>query len=111
MAFINGSAGEGFPDSSGADVQFATNTTETTLDMENNSSSMLALKTNINAMFLVIMGSIIIFMQAGFGFLEAGSIRAKNTTSVLIKNYADLTFGKQNDLNIVSIRIIGSTAC
>ena len=56
------------------------------------------LKTNLNAMFLVIMGSIIIFMQAGFGFLEAGSIRAKNTTNILIKNFADLTFGKINDL-------------
>ena len=56
------------------------------------------LKTNLNAMFLVIMGSIIIFMQAGFGFLEAGSIRAKNTTNILIKNFADLTFGKIDDL-------------
>merc|ERR1719414_1405513 len=39
------------------------------------------------------MGSVIIFMQAGFGFLEAGSIRAKNTTSILMKNFIDLTFG------------------
>ena len=51
------------------------------------------LKENLNAMFLVIMGAMIIFMQAGFGFLEAGSIRAKNTTNILIKNFADLTFG------------------
>ena len=51
------------------------------------------LKSNINAMYLVIMGSVIIFMQAGFGFLEAGSIRAKNTTNILIKNFVDLTFG------------------
>ena len=57
------------------------------------------LKSNINAMYLVIMGSIIIFMQAGFGFLEAGSIRAKNTTNILIKNFVDLTFG--NFLGII----------
>ena len=52
------------------------------------------LQTNLDQFFLVIMGVIIIFMQAGFGFLEAGSIRAKNTTNILIKNYADLCAGK-----------------
>ena len=48
---------------------------------------------NSDDFFLVVMGIIIIFMQAGFGFLEAGSIRAKNTTNILIKNYADLCAG------------------
>ena len=52
-----------------------------------------ALLSNSNDYFLVVMGIIIIFMQAGFGFLEAGSIRAKNTTNILIKNYADLCMG------------------
>ena len=59
----------------------------------NATMSVTILKTNLNALFLVIMGTIIIFMQAGFGFLEAGSIRAKNATSILIKNFADLLFG------------------
>ena len=40
------------------------------------------------------MGALIILMQAGFGFLEAGAVRAKNTTNILIKNYTDLCFGK-----------------
>ena len=40
------------------------------------------------------MGTLIIFMQAGFAFLEAGSVRAKNTINILIKNFSDLCFGE-----------------
>ena len=63
------------------------------LQMEKQSGDLDLVKNNMNSMYLVIMGSIIIFMQAGFGFLEAGSIRAKNATNILIKNFVDLTFG------------------
>ena len=69
------------------------NLTSLLMKMEEQSSEVAIVKSNMNAMYLIIMGSIIIFMQAGFGFLEAGSIRAKNATNILIKNFADLTFG------------------
>ena len=70
------------------------NMSDILMKLEKQTSEMDVIKVNMNAMFLVIMGSVIIFMQAGFGFLEAGSIRAKNTTSILMKNFIDLTFGR-----------------
>ena len=36
---------------------------------------------------------IIFFMQAGFAFLEAGAVRAKNTTNILMKNLMDSAIG------------------
>ena len=69
------------------------NITSFLMKLDKQSSDLETIKMNMNAMYLVIMGSVIIFMQAGFGFLEAGSIRAKNTTSILMKNFIDLTFG------------------
>jgi hypothetical protein len=36
--------------------------------------------------------------QPGFAFLEAGSVRSKNVTSVLMKNYSELCFGEFSEL-------------
>uniref|UniRef100_A0A914XHE4 Ammonium transporter n=1 Tax=Plectus sambesii TaxID=2011161 RepID=A0A914XHE4_9BILA len=41
---------------------------------------------NIDAFFLVTMTTIVFLMQCGFAFIEAGSVRSKNTIDILLKN-------------------------
>ena len=43
----------------------------------------------IDTMWVLIAAFLVFFMQAGFGMLEAGFIRAKNTTNILTKNFLD----------------------
>ena len=80
------------------------------------------MKTNIDNFFLIINGSLIILMQvrvstgvhclnpvsavlqAGFGFLEAGSVRSKNVTNILIKNFTDLCLGQSIETDFGSLR-------
>ncbi len=43
----------------------------------------------LDTMFILMSAFLVFFMQAGFGLLEAGFIRAKNTCNILTKNFLD----------------------
>ena len=56
-------------------------------------NALKSLYTDIDAWYLVVMGCLVFFMQAGFALLEAGSVRAKNTKNILMKNLLDACIG------------------
>ena len=55
--------------------------------MEQNSLSII--QTGLDTMWVLLAAFLVFFMQAGFGMVEAGFIRAKNTCNILTKNFLD----------------------
>lgn len=47
------------------------------------------LQAGIDTMWVLLAAFLVFFMQAGFGMVEAGFIRAKNTCNILMKNFLD----------------------
>mmetsp|Transcript_43356 Transcript_43356/g.80929 ORF Transcript_43356/g.80929 Transcript_43356/m.80929 type:complete len:515 (-) Transcript_43356:349-1893(-) len=47
----------------------------------------------LDTLFLLICGALVMFMQAGFAILEAGSVTSKNSGTVLMKNLMDVCLG------------------
>ena len=43
--------------------------------------------------WLMLCGFLVFFMQCGFALLEAGTVRAKNTKNILLKNLLDACVG------------------
>jgi len=48
---------------------------------------------DVDSFYLLVVGCLVFFMQAGFGMLEAGTVRAKNTKNILLKNMLDACIG------------------
>ena len=48
----------------------------------------LNLKYALDTLYFLMMGAVVMWMAAGFSMLEAGLVRAKNTTEILTKNVA-----------------------
>merc|ERR1719378_1984059 len=46
-----------------------------------------------DAFWLMVCGFLVFFMQCGFALLEAGTVRAKNTKNILLKNCLDACIG------------------
>jgi len=46
---------------------------------------------SINTVWVLIAAFLVFFMQAGFGFLEAGFVRAKNVVNIMAENFLDTT--------------------
>ena len=53
--------------------------------MENN---IFELQYAMDTFYFLVMGALVMWMAAGFAMLEAGLVRAKNTTEILLKNVA-----------------------
>ncbi len=47
----------------------------------------------IDMIWLIVTGSLVFFMQAGFALVETGLTRAKNATNIIMKNLMDFCFG------------------
>ena len=46
-----------------------------------------------DVLWLLVCGFLVFFMQCGFALLEAGTVRAKNTKNILLKNLLDACVG------------------
>ncbi len=54
--------------------------------MEELSNSVLGISYALDTFYFLVMGALVMWMAAGFTMLEAGLVRAKNTTEILTKN-------------------------
>lgn len=58
--------------------------------MEVNSSVLAA---GLDTVWVLLCAALVFFMEAGFAFLEAGFVRAKNSINIVMKVFTDCTIG------------------
>ena len=56
--------------------------------MENVMNNIYELQYAMDTFYFLVCGALVMWMAAGFAMLEAGLVRAKNTTEILTKNVA-----------------------
>jgi len=56
--------------------------------MDTNTNLIFEMQYAIDTFYFLVMGALVMWMAAGFAMLEAGLVRAKNTTEILTKNIA-----------------------
>ena len=62
-------------------------------DVGGHTDSLTYLSGSVDTFYYLFVGSLVFFMQAGFGLLEAGSVRTKSTKNILLKNLLDACIG------------------
>ncbi len=55
--------------------------------------SLVPLAEGLNNVWVVLAGALVVFMEGGFGLLEAGFVQARNMGSIIVKVWMDLTAG------------------
>lgn len=56
---------------------------------ETSEETIRTISIGLDTVWVLVAAFLVFFMQAGFGMVEAGFIRAKNTTNILTKNFLD----------------------